>query len=338
MKKKSIIAFIAGKSGGHIIPAITLAKKIYNQDADATILFFSTANALDKAILDNYSFITHIPIYLDNIPRKLWFYPVYILKTIFIIFQCFRLLRKNKPSKIISMGGYISLPVCIAARFLKIPIELFELNAIPGKAIKILSPLARTIWYCFPEAKKYLPQQKSEYCLYPLNFTQTDRNSTLHAINTLNLQKNRKTLFVLGGSQGSIFINDLIKNIVLTNPAILSSIQIIHQIGKDNIDEWSSLYKSLSLPHHVFSFNHNMAPFYNAADCIISRAGAGTIFEILFFAKPAILIPLKTNTTNHQYFNAQAIADKFPQLISVLPQEEIMKDNNLFKKTIKTFL
>ena len=155
-KQQSIktICCVAGRSGGHIVPCLTWAKKSDAQN----ILFFSTHVALDRELLKDEP-VKHIPLTLNNIPYRnplrvaqfAWHFTIAYLKSLYYLY-------KYKPQKVLSTGGYIALPVCLAAKFLRIPVELFELNVSPGKATKFLAPLAHTINICFKKSRRYFPQ------------------------------------------------------------------------------------------------------------------------------------------------------------------------------------
>ena len=124
------------------------------------------------------------------------------------------------------MGGYISLSVCLAARILHIPIDLFELNAVPGKAVTWLAPLARKIYVCFDQTKSFFKKEKVELTEYPIRFGSEDRIPKASAQVQLGLDPWKVTLLVLGGSQGSRSINELIKKLFIDHPEFSFSVQV----------------------------------------------------------------------------------------------------------------
>src|ERR1700735_464553 len=134
MNTKSVVAFVAGRSGGHILPALTLAHNAKHEGK--TVLFFSTTHQLDQKIIkgnpdvDQYIPLSLIGFSLTN-PFKLLLFMTQLIST---CIKALRILRTHKVEEIVSTGGYISIPVCFAARMLKIPICLYELNVIPGRA------------------------------------------------------------------------------------------------------------------------------------------------------------------------------------------------------------
>ena len=329
---KKIIACVAGRSGGHIIPCLTLAKPYTDQKYE--LLFFSSGQQLDTDILKNYTTITqHIPLTIINVPYKqVWKLPLFgtqFLKS--CIVSLFTLIKK-RPEKIISSGGYIALPVCLAAKILWIPIDLYELNVVPGKATKALAPLAKNRYICFSKTASYF-SHSTQIAPYPIRFISpnTEKNSSLFTSYT----PTKKTILVLGGSQGSHFINQqLCQLISLYGPTL----QVIHQTGSDHIGLLENFYLQNGINGTVFAYQQNIAPYYALADLVICRSGAGTLFETLFFKKRCITIPLETNITNHQLDNALALQTDHPELFFVIRQNELTQDPLLLFKTVSHFL
>ncbi len=312
MRGTSYICFVAGRSGGHIIPGLTLAKKENKQDKQ--ILFFTTHKELDKKTIEQEVVDIHIALWLDNIASN----PIKLARFGFqfciALIRSFFYLIKYKPQKIVSMGGYISLPVCIAGLSLRIPIELYELNAQPGKATKILAPLAQTIFVCFKEAKKFFNPKKCYLTTYPIRFTK--HISKTEAYQQCNLESDKKTIFILGGSQGSIEINNNIKKLIQEKQYDPCAVQFIHQTGKQDTTNWEELYKKNNFQAFVFDYYASLEHCWTIADLVICRAGAGALFEALHFQKKCILFPLMAKTTSHQQENALAMIKEYPGLFS----------------------
>ncbi len=329
--KKSYICFVAGKSGGHLLPCIAKAQQIIAQQPETEILFFTTKNILDKKIIEQYPCIKHI-VFLPIRPfaqKHFWRYPSFFWHLIYSFFMSLFFLYRYKPTIIISMGGLISIPVCLAGKALSLPITLYELNVIPGKAIQALAPLADSLFICFQKTQDYF-KKKCTIAEYPLRFTQHHKAITKEeAREKLGLKKNIPTIVIFGGSQGSLFLNNIIKSWVATIHSH-EAVQIIHQIGNHDIQEWHNFYNTLEVTAIVFSFQHEIEQYYAAADIIVCRAGAGTLFEILFFQKPTIVVPLETNTNNHQLTNALVCAEENPNLITVIRQRDIQHNANVF--------
>jgi len=291
MNNKQTICFVAGRSGGHLVPCLTLAYTFLKNNPTYKVMLFSTTSQLDATIVSSSHTIHHyIQLSLHNVPyKKLRKYPYFIFSLAAALFKSFYYLYKHKPQKIMSMGGYISIPVCIAAWFLRIPIQLYELNAAPGKATRFLAPLAHKIFVVFQQAQRFFPQKKCSITSYPIRFSGNINNNSNQSA-TCNLSSNKKTVLILGGSQGSIFINNLIKQWLEHNHQLHDAIQLVHQTGADNITDWQTYYNNYCIPAIVFDYQHNLEQYYQAADLIVSRSGAGTLFEIQFFKKNCALL------------------------------------------------
>lgn len=334
-----MICFVAGKSGGHIIPCLTLASKYKEKKERYRTCFFSTDAPLDQAIIaNNRNIDTHYRLPLGHFKNLT---PIHYLSLFFwltwsLILSTY-LLYKDKPSVIISTGGLVSVPVCVAGWLLGIEIDLWELNATPGKATSFLALFAKTISCCFEKTATFFRNKKTIIKQYPIRFSKQEQAYTQKsALLQLNLNLHKKTVFVLGGSQGSQFLSNLIKQFLITNDT--NQLQIIHQMGQADIKGWKSFYEGKNIPSYVFSFNPDIAYCYAAADLIITRAGAGTLFEIAAFGKPSIIIPLQTSYTNHQFDNAHFFSLKYPSLCSVLTQHEIQATQLLFTQALITKL
>ncbi len=322
------LCFVAGKSGGHLIPCLTLAQQYRAKNKNTRILFFANNTSLDKKILKDQTLVTYqITVPLSSFsPKNIYSYPRTIIDFIFSFIISFYYLFNYKPTKLISTGGIVAFPVCLAALLLRIPLILFELNATPGKSIKFLTRFAHTIWYCFDEAKSYFPKNKREKKNYPIRFLPSSVLSTKNAKNKLLLSPEKRTITILGGSQGSLFINNLIKQWLLKNPQLHAMVQLIHQTGIYDKNNWEQFYQTLGVSALVFSYQPDPVLCYSASDLILCRAGAGTLFEICFFGRQCITIPLETTTTSHQINNAYAMSKKYPHYFQVLEQKKIDKN------------
>ena len=290
---------------------------------------------LDKKIIKQHHYIhRHIPLLLPNVPRKKIFsYPRFCWLLLITTAQIFWQLKKNRPDKVISFGGYISVPVCLIAYLLRIPIELYELNVIPGLAIKLLSRFAQKTYICFSQTKEFLPNKPLEFISYPIRFSVEQQYDKNNMCSQLGISPTNNIIFVLGGSQGSHFINKLMQDFIEQTSPVNTT--IIHQTGERDIQALTQFYAARNQEALVFSYRSDIELCYNAADFIIARAGAGTLFEILHFNKRALIIPLETNTTDHQLHNAHAMAKSYPKLFTTLRQCEIAHNPKVIATYIK---
>jgi UDP-N-acetylglucosamine--N-acetylmuramyl-(pentapeptide) pyrophosphoryl-undecaprenol N-acetylglucosamine transferase len=320
--EKDSICIVAGGSGGHITPALVLGKRWKENNQNGSIIFFG--KKLDIQIIPSEHLGGTTWLKLAKFPgKKVWQLPRFLLQFCIAFLKSFYFLRKKRPSKIISTGGLIAIPVCFAGKLLKIPIELYELNIVPGKATKLLTPLAQKISYAFAHR-------------YPLRFDEHDKYFEKEKIiEQLHFCPTKKTIFILGGSQGSISLNNIIKRWIKMG----SYHQIIHQTGSNDKTDWIEFYKKHGVAAHTFSYAHDIEViknFYLLADLVICRGGAGTLFELEFFEKPSIVVPLKNHAGGHQVKNVIEMKKRHPKLFHYLDQDELEKDPYLLDRSCTT--
>lgn len=344
MKQKTI-CFVAGKSGGHIIPCLTLAQQEKGKDNNARVIFFSTSTPLDSSILANKSYIDrHIVLPITaachtKIMEKIKTSAQLTRSFFAALRQLYAYKRTSLSIRVVSTGGFIAIPVCFAAKLLRIPVELYELNVIPGKATKFLAPFANRVHICFKKTADLLPNNACELTPYPVRFMPAEKTMNhAEACMQLNLDPALKTLLIIGGSQGSVGINQIIKTAIDAHSAFAQTIQIIHQTGSVDHTNWRAFYADNNISAIVFDYCDNIAPYYTAADLVISRAGAGTLFELLFLNKQTIIIPLETKTNTHQLNNAQEMVIQNQRLFTMLRQDSAEKNSHELAHLITTRL
>src|SRR5438105_8036970 len=200
--KPTTICFVAGKSGGHIIPCLTIAHTMRGQNDRASILFFSSNTDLDKKILTHNPAVSwHIMLPLSTKAQSLY---KTMMHAIISFMRSLFYLCRHRPQEIITTGGIVAIPTCIAGFLLRIPITLYSLDAVPGKAIQFLIPFATSMYVCFESSQKYFPAGKSTLKPYPIKYSNTIINQQ-DALIKLQLNPYKKTVVILGGSQGSLF-------------------------------------------------------------------------------------------------------------------------------------
>ncbi|MBD3231986.1 hypothetical protein GF322_05015 [Candidatus Dependentiae bacterium] len=358
----NILFLVAGNSGGHILPALEIGRRWKKNNPSGKIIFFCSKKGIDKKIILNSNFLFQkVGLSFDNFPgKKFYLYPQFIVKLIWTLILSIYFLILYRPEKIISTGGYISIPICVVSKLFRTKIELFELNVFPGKTVKALLPFANKIFVTFDSTILFLnkkcrirtkfnhknkekqPNFKKKCFVeqYPLRFNSKDKiydkNLIINKIN--GFSQNRKTIFLIGGSQGSVFLNNLFKKWLLNNIDAINNLQIIHQTGITDKTNWIAFYKKINIPAVVFDYDENIKDFYLIADLVISRAGAGTLFELEFFQKKSLIIPLESNYTSHQINNAYEMARRNTDLFFVQKQNDIKNDFYLFEDKINELL
>jgi len=337
---KKVLCAVAGASGGHIIPAL-YAIKHEAEVHDAEVLFFSTKTSFDQAMLHQFPHsFTYQSLSLSPLPGRYWWrYPQFAFSMLRACLTSYRVLRSVRPLKVLSTGGLIGVPVCMAARFLGIQVQLFELNAVPGKAVRWLAPRANTIQVCFEEAARFFNHERVEVVPYPVRFTQHDRISQHEARKLLGIDVEKKVILILGGSQGSQALNELIQQFFENYEG--QDIAVIHQTGAQKVkgkDYFITWYRSQKIEAVVFDFVKDLHVSYSAADLVISRAGAGTLFELEFFNKRALLVPLELTAEAHQLENGQAMIKRSPHLFLLARQKDLEQNRSLLPTLIEKAL
>ena len=234
-----------------------------------------------------------------------------IFKTIWGVFRAITYIFWQMPDVIFAKGGYASFPALISARLFRIPVIIHESDASPGKVNRWAAKFAHRIAISFPESAKYFPEAKTALVGNPVRLRVLGGNA--EEARSIFGYEDLPTILFLGGSQGASKINDVLIEIL---PEILKETKIIHQCGKNNFDEVSKR-TSVVLEQSQFKNRYKLFSFLdedtlrNAAlisALIVSRSGAGAIFEIAAWGKPSILIPISDSAQDHQRENAYAYA------------------------------
>ena len=290
MKKNFLIS--TGGSGGHVIPATIL----YDHLSETNNIIISTDKRglkyLDK---DKYKLKIIDTPKLDNI----FFLPFNLIKILFLTVKCFFLIKKNKIEKVFSTGGYMSLPIILAARLSHLNFFLIEPNQVLGRANKYFLNSCEKI-FCYTEKIKNFPEgfKNKIVTIKPLV-----RKHIYELIST-SRNKNKFTLLVVGGSQGANIFDNNLKNSIV-NISKKFPIKIIHQTNKKNISYLSNFYSKNNVENKVFNFDKNFSNIICEADLCITRAGASTLSELSILNIPFIAVPLPTSKDNHQFENVK---------------------------------
>lgn len=300
-----------GGTGGHIYPAVSIAKEIKKHYQDAEILFIGTEMGLESSIVPKEGF-NLVKIKVRGFERKLSLRNILAVKESFVsLFKVFRIIRDFKPDIVIGTGGYVCGSVLLAAALMNVPTLIHEQNAFPGVTNKILARLVDIIAVNFSEAAKYFPQNSKVIVTgNPI------RNDILSVSKEQGLKEfgfsgKLPVVFVVGGSRGAKRINESV--LLLAKHCVgKKDFQMLHMTGETQYEDVVGRYNKegidLNSPYlKVVPYLHNMPYALAASDIIISRCGASTLSEITALGKPSILIPYPYATDNHQEYNASAL-------------------------------
>ncbi|PIQ68161.1 MAG: UDP-N-acetylglucosamine--N-acetylmuramyl-(pentapeptide) pyrophosphoryl-undecaprenol N-acetylglucosamine transferase [Candidatus Taylorbacteria bacterium CG11_big_fil_rev_8_21_14_0_20_46_11] len=304
------ILFTGGGSGGHFYPIIAIAEEIRHiADRERLIapsLYFMAPDPYDKGLLFNND-ITYIHVPAGKLRRYLSLANVFdFFKTVWGILVALVTIFRIYPDVIVGKGGFGSFPVLIAAKLWSIPVIIHESDSVPGRVNQWAGKFAKRVAVSFAEAASFFPADKVAYVGNPVRHELLKTASVFPKDFTP--EPGRKTILVIGGSLGSVTINEAIFKIL---PDLLTKYNIIHQTGKQNIAELIAR-ASVTLQNHPHKDAYRPVGYIQAnelssigqlVDLIISRSGS-TIFEIALWKKPSILIPIADSNGDHQRENA----------------------------------
>ena len=291
-----------GGTGGHLFPGISLAQAMTQAYPDCEVLYIGTERKVDKTALADLGFKV-MTIKSQGIKGKSLAAKVSALfQQPSALFEAARIIRQFKPDLVFGVGGYVTVPVILAARFLGVTTCIHEQNSIPGLANKLLGHLTNRIFVSLPGSEKYFPASKTVLSGNPV------RSLIVKAAKRMDHKEfhDPLTLLILGGSQGARRLNSLV--LEATEESLIKlapKLNIIHQTGVDDEIYVRTKYSELGIKARVEAFFNDMAEIYSQADLVISRAGATTLAELTVFHKPVILVPYPYAADNHQEINGR---------------------------------
>lgn len=324
MKK---IILTGGGTAGHVTPNLALLPSL--KEAGYEIRYIGSYQGIERKLIENAG-IPYDGISSGKLRRYFDFKnfsdPLRVVKG---YAEALRLMKRYKPNVVFSKGGFVAVPVVLAAKHYKIPTIIHESDMTPGLANKICIPSAAKVCCNFPETLKYLPEDKAVLTGSPIRkeLLQGDR---LSGLSYTSLSAEKPILLVIGGSLGSVAVNTAVRRIL---PRLLSRYQVIHICGKGNLDE--SLIGTAGYVQYEY-VDAPLKHLFAAADVVISRAGANSICELLALRKPNLLIPLSASASRgDQILNASSFAK---QGFSKVLEEEAITDDSLHESIEDLYL
>jgi len=301
LKQTLRVLIAGGGTGGHVIPAISIARELtahYNAD----VRFLGTARGLETRLvpqagyplelihvgqLKNVSLLTRARTLLD-LPLGIW--------------RCRQLLQNFRPHVVVGVGGYASGPAMAAALLARLPTLAFEPNVYPGLANRLIGKRVSAAAVNFPPAVKFfhnaevtgIPVRPEFFALPP-----RPRPAPPH-------------LLVFGGSQGARALNVIMPNIASQLLGSVAGLTILHQSGPRQLEATQAAYLAGRAPgerYRVSAFLDDMPQCFAAADVVLARSGASTVAELAAAGKPAVLVPFPLAADDHQRQNADVMVD-----------------------------
>lgn len=318
MSKKHIL-FTGGGTAGHVMVNLALIPKFLKEGWQVS--YIGSKDGIEKDLIKNIDEVSYYPISTGKLRRYMSLEnlkdPFKVVKG---VFQAWRILGKVKPNIIFSKGGFVSVPVVLAAKLRRVPTIIHESDITPGLANKISIPFTKRVLTTFPETEQYLPAHKTTYVGAVIRdelFLGTkDEGMKLTAF-----IEGKPVLLIMGGSAGSQKINQIIRESL---PQLLKTFQIVHVCGNDQVAP------SLEQEGYVqFEYIHDeLKHIFAITDYVISRAGANAIYEFLALKIPMLLIPLSLAASRgDQIDNAKSFAEQ--NFALVLDEENLSQDTLL---------
>ncbi len=305
-RDRETVLIATGITGGHFFPAISFAeafKKSYPGFEIWFVLGKKNAPFNLKPYREEFQFEF---ISVEPLPKLFsWRLFPFCIGYIKSLFKTARLLAKLKPSAMVSFGSYSTFPSVFLAWFFRIPIIIHEQNRVFGWANQVSAYFAKWITTSFPETKGRVPRSKIQYVGFPIRQSMRLQNAVLQD----NARSGLRRILILGGSQGSHVLNEMIFSFFSQlSTEEKERIAVIHITGEKDFNSVSERYANANIAHEVYSFVREMGPCYRRAHVVIARAGAGTIFELAVFGLPAILVPYPFAYA-HQFHNAACVME-----------------------------
>ncbi len=309
------VVITGGGTGGHVYPALAIARGLQQLRSDVEILYIGTNRGLEADVVPKAG-LPLVTIATQGLERRqLWKNFTVPAKIGRGLFQARAHLKHFRPQIVVGTGGYVSGPVCLAAFLQGVPVLLHEQNAFPGLTNRLLAILARKVCLTFPEADQYFFRRArlvtTGLPVRPEIIAAERQAGRLR----LGLQKEQKLVLIVGGSQGAQSINKAMLPLY-SKFSRECDVRFIHITGRRDYDSYLAQVReqgidlavcgNISIKPYIYNMEHVLA----SADLVISRAGASFLAEILVRGLPSILVPYPHATNNHQEYNARAISAK----------------------------
>lgn len=292
------IVLTGGGTAGHVTPCIALLPELKKNGYD--IHYIGSYNGIERKLIEEFKIPYHG---ISSGKLRRYFDPKNFTDPFKVVkgyFEARKILKELNPDIVFSKGGFVTVPVVMAAKKNKIPVIIHESDMTPGLANKLAIPSATRVCANFPETLKYLPDGKAVLTGTPIRKELFSGNK-IKGMDFCSFTLNKPVILIIGGSSGSRKINEVIRGML---PTLLKDFQIIHLCGKGNLDD-----KLTDTPGYVqYEYiNEELSDLLAAADLVISRAGANAICELLALRKPNILIPLPAaSSRGDQLLNAES--------------------------------
>lgn len=297
-----------GGTGGHIYPALALARYACNTDEQDEVLFVGSANGLESKIVPSAGFtLRTIP--ASGFKRSLKGFGRTVRDLLGGIREARKIMNEFKPNVILGTGGYVAAPLVIAGVLKRYPVVIHEQNALPGMTNRWMAPFVKKICLSFAETAKTMPGGGKTVLTGNPRASEVAYVNRTEGSRRFNLDPALKTILIYGGSRGALKLNKVVTD-YLQEGLLPENINMIYITGDIYHEEVYRQLKNLPDRVKLYSYLEDMPLALAAADLALTRSGATTLAEITALGVPAILVPSPNVINNHQYYNAKILADR----------------------------
>ena len=286
------ILISTGGSGGHVLPATILYEHLKNEFNVSISSDYRGMKFLDK---NEYN----LEIFnISQISKNIFLLPLQFFLIIYLIIKSIFFLRKRKIEILISTGGYMSLPLCLASKILNVKIFLFEPNMVLGRSNKFFIKFCEKI-FCYSDKIKNFPNKY----INKISVIPALLRKEFYIVKKTDAIDKKINLLIIGGSQGAKIFDTLIKSSIIELSKIYD-LKICQQTNLGNFNNLKKFYKDNNIDYELFDFNVDISHLMSKSNICITRAGASTLAELVFLNLPCLAIPMPTSKDNHQFENA----------------------------------
>ena len=315
MKKKILIS--TGGSGGHVVPGTILYEHLQDMFDTSMITDHRGIKFLDK---NKYSIEI---LDVSRISPNIFLLPLQFFLIGYSLLKALILIKKNKIKILISTGGYMSVPLCLASKILNIRLFLFEPNMVLGRSNKFFIKDCEKI-FCYSDKIKNFPNKFTD----KISIIPTLLRKEFYNMKKIDIMNKDINLLIIGGSQGAKLFDAIVQSAII-NLSKKYKLKVYQQTNQKNFQSLKLFYQANEIEHELFDFNEDISALMNKTNICLTRAGASTLAELVFLNIPHLIIPLPTAKDNHQFENA--IFYNQHGCNWILNQKEI-NDNNLTSK------
>ena len=291
-----------GGTGGHLFPALAVARAVKKEDAEGSILFVGTRHGIEARIIPE----TEFPIRFIRTRgmRRTGLVNALLgaLELPLGLFQSIVILLRFRPDQVLGVGGFASGPTLAAAVLMRIPTAIQEQNSVMGTTNRLLARIVDRIYASWEDTQPAPPKAKTLLTGNPVR-ADLFRSTTVRSADS-----GRLNILVFGGSRGARSINEAISQNLSELTPLTDRIRIRHQTGLGAVEPVRRAYRDAGIDAEVVEFIHEMGPAYYWADLVVCRSGAGSLAELTALGKPAVVIPYPYAIGDHQTLNARVLA------------------------------